>query len=110
MWTEESWADEADAEFVFETGRRSRAPRAARRSWPPLPRPFPKRRPRPRPRPRRPAPWLAGAFALPPRDEPPGPPSPDPWSVDLDDPAALRALQAALDRIFDQLVHRARAR
>jgi hypothetical protein len=30
--------------------------------------------------------------------------------VDLDDPAALRALQAALDRIFDQLVHRARAR
>lgn len=102
MWTDESWAGEADAEFVFETGRGRQAPQ------PPAPfRGAPFRgapRPRSRPRGRR-----AGSVLW---DEPPLATAPclSAWSADPDDPESLRSLQAALNRIFDQLIRRASAR
>lgn len=102
MWTDESWAGEAETEFVFETGRGRRAPQ------PPAPfrgAPFrgaPRPRPRPRPRGRR-----AGSALW---DEPPlAAPCPSAWSGDPDDPESLRSLQAALNRIFDELIRRASA-
>lgn len=110
MWTDETPHDEA--EFVFEAPRRRPVVRPA---LPARPR-QPAKSPRPRPLPgiglgvTSPAAPFGGGPASPVAEPPPSFSGAEPAATDLDDPVTLRFVQKSINRIFDELIRRARAR